>query len=364
MKRLWLVALTTCVLWAWAGVAWAYTSDQVILGFGDTYVRADGSTATHRGIDLVMGGSGVVAPLAGTVTFAGRVPATSGGGTVGAVSIDTGSGLVTLLPLDTVRVDVGQRLDSGSPVGSLADAGDASHPDPHLHMGLRKGGVYLDPAALLQLASTAEAPAEQVPATDAVDTRSTQAPSVAPAAGVTAGVGSEVRGTATGSIAPGAELAPGVSVPGAAGDAVATARAATSSPASLAKGPVVGVSVAPPVETQGALKTDIAPVPERTSALASLMETAADGMLAAVRWLGRAGASGAVALVVAALAGGLLLSRRAYERRFTSDAPVSHRWATLLQQLRAGDTLRGLTSCSGHAAFTVPGPSSPEEVTK
>lgn len=116
-----------------------------LLGYGAEY-----SGRVHRGVDIA-GDSGtpVSAPTGGTVAFAGAVPG-DGGGTCGAVTIETEDGLrISLLPLENVLVSAGQLLDAGDVVASLAASGDDSSQEPHLHIGLRRGETYLDPSAFL-----------------------------------------------------------------------------------------------------------------------------------------------------------------------------------------------------------------------
>ncbi len=117
------------------------------LGFGVAYPGG-----THRGVDLKAAvGSEVVAPNGGTVTFAGRVPA-DGGGTCGAVTVELPDGhRISLLPLDDVQVITGDCVTAGDVLGSLAASGDDSSTVPHLHVGLRSGELYLDPAPFLPL---------------------------------------------------------------------------------------------------------------------------------------------------------------------------------------------------------------------
>ena len=122
---------------------------SVALGFGSTYSAADGTVSTHRGVDLVAEeGSTVRSPLAGTVSFAGRVPG-SGGGTVLAVTISTSSGSVTLMPLASTAVRAGAEVAEGDAVGELAGGGDSSSAGAHLHVGARKGDLYVDPLSLM-----------------------------------------------------------------------------------------------------------------------------------------------------------------------------------------------------------------------
>jgi hypothetical protein len=162
-----------------------------------------------------------------------------------AVTIATAEGSVTLLPLSSARVKAGAELAEGDQVGVLGAEGDASSAGSHLHVGARKGDLYIDPQALL----AAPAPARETvpdaqadplvqpqvggaPAAEAVAPRTTGAtartsatpasqPAAAPALSATAlsaGVSVEVP---AGSAAPGASVAPGISIAGPAESAAA-----------------------------------------------------------------------------------------------------------------------------------------------
>lgn len=139
-----------------ASAATAPVPGGCLLGFGVAY-SAGGGTRTHLGADL--GGSPgaeVEAPVAGKVVFAGQVPATDGsGGRALCVTIVSGSDRWTLLPLDAADVDAGQDVAEGTTVGRLAGSGDGSSSQTHLHVGLRRGGVYMDPVAQLSAAAVA-----------------------------------------------------------------------------------------------------------------------------------------------------------------------------------------------------------------
>jgi hypothetical protein len=209
------------------------------LGFGETYAGADGTPSVHRGVDLVASaGSSVRSPLEGRVSFAGRVPAV-GGGTVLAVTIATRDGSVTLLPLSSAGVKAGTELAEGDPVGVLGGEGDASSYGSHLHVGARKGDLYLDPLTLIAAPlparadtpdpranpagqpSAGSAPAEHAvaPQASGVGVHESTAPAAQPAAApapsataLRAGVSVGARASAA---VPGASVAPGVSIPGA-----------------------------------------------------------------------------------------------------------------------------------------------------
>jgi hypothetical protein len=103
----------------------------------------------HRGIDVGgISGMPVLAPAAGTVTFAGTVP---GGGRT--VTIETPDGYaVTLLHLGSAAVARGTSLLEGEAVGTLGQSGDMEHAEPYVHLGVRLAADphgYLDPLAFL-----------------------------------------------------------------------------------------------------------------------------------------------------------------------------------------------------------------------
>lgn len=182
---------------------WPAGSSQgsVCLAFGEAYTF-DNSAYTHRGVDIeAKAGEGVKAPLPGTVSFSGRVPAGDSietgevrGETMNAVSIALEDGrTVTLMPLGKVEVREGARIAEGDVVGTLAATGDRSSRTPHLHLGLRDGKRYCDPMSLfgavpardVETAESVAVPlvekgsAEQAIAPDAPDLTPREAPSSA-----------------------------------------------------------------------------------------------------------------------------------------------------------------------------------------
>jgi murein DD-endopeptidase MepM/ murein hydrolase activator NlpD len=98
----------------------------------------------HRGIDIAAPlGTPVRAAQGGTVAFAGPV--------AGAlfVSIDHQDGVRTTYSwLSEVRARVGDRVARGAIVG-LTGSGHPGVEPPHLHLGARYGGEYIDPMLLL-----------------------------------------------------------------------------------------------------------------------------------------------------------------------------------------------------------------------
>src|SRR5690349_12600609 len=93
-------------------------------------------------------GTPVVAPAAGTVTFAGTVP-TSGK----TVTILTADGLaVTLTHLGSIAVARDAAVAEGSVVGSVGPSGTPELTVPYVHLGIREASNdqgYLDPLSFL-----------------------------------------------------------------------------------------------------------------------------------------------------------------------------------------------------------------------
>jgi murein DD-endopeptidase MepM/ murein hydrolase activator NlpD len=97
----------------------------------------------HRGVDLLgRPGQPVLAPLAGTVVFAGNLAGR------GVVVIDHGTRRTTYEPvLATVRP--GAAVAAGQVIGSLEIALSHCFPRSCLHWGLIAAGQYRDPLGLL-----------------------------------------------------------------------------------------------------------------------------------------------------------------------------------------------------------------------
>lgn len=104
----------------------------------------------HRGVDLALRpGGAVLAAGGGTVAFAGTVAG------VPVVSIDHPGGLRTTYQPVHASVRVGDAVDEGQPIGTLArtaSAASASAGDHDgLHWGARTGpDAYIDPLSLLK----------------------------------------------------------------------------------------------------------------------------------------------------------------------------------------------------------------------
>ena len=99
--------------------------------------------AGHRGVDLLgQPGEPVVAPLAGTITFAGNLAGR------GVVVIDHGTRRTTYEPV-LAAVHVGDVVAAGQPIGALETALSHCFPRSCLHWGLIVDGEYSDPLELL-----------------------------------------------------------------------------------------------------------------------------------------------------------------------------------------------------------------------
>lgn len=97
----------------------------------------------HRGVDFAGDvGQQVVAIGDGTVAFAGSVAGR------GVVVVDHGGLRSTYEPI-TPLVPKGARVKAGQPIGSLQLLHSHCAPDACLHLGVKRGGTYLDPLSLL-----------------------------------------------------------------------------------------------------------------------------------------------------------------------------------------------------------------------
>ena len=122
----------------------------------------------HRGLDLGAAvGEVVRSPVAGTISFAGSIPA---GGR--ALTIQTADGYaVTLLQLGSIAVARGDAVAESAIVGAVGASEDAVTSAPHVHLGVRVAGEpngYVDPLRLLPARAAASSPAAPVPVPVAV----------------------------------------------------------------------------------------------------------------------------------------------------------------------------------------------------
>lgn len=114
--------------------------------FGMTRVLNEEMTSQHRGTDFpAKEGSPVSASNAGTVILAKEMFYEGN-----CVILDHGQHFFTIyMHLSKMDVKVGDRLKKGAPLGLSGATGRVT--GPHLHMGVRWNGAYLDPVKLLVL---------------------------------------------------------------------------------------------------------------------------------------------------------------------------------------------------------------------
>jgi hypothetical protein len=138
--------------------AWTWPVDGPVLRpfvFDHEHPYAAGQ---HRGVDLgARSGANVLAPVDGTVSFAGTVP--TGGKTI---SIQTPSGYTaTLVHLGSIGVSRGAAVDEGSAVGTVGPSGVVDLTEPYVYFGVRVTADeqgYVDPLTLLPPRAASKAP--------------------------------------------------------------------------------------------------------------------------------------------------------------------------------------------------------------
>ncbi|WP_372593172.1 murein hydrolase activator EnvC [Actinotalea sp.] len=119
---------------------WALPADGPVAGlFAAPAVRWGPG---HRGVDLLTGvGAPVASPRGGVVSFVGSVAGR------GVVTVQHQDGLRSSLEPVTATVALGDRVETGTPLGHVSD--EAAHCSGCLHWGVRRGSDYLDPLGLL-----------------------------------------------------------------------------------------------------------------------------------------------------------------------------------------------------------------------
>jgi hypothetical protein len=224
VRRLAVLLVCVCALPVSAARAWTWPVDGPVLrpfSFDHAHPYAGGQ---HRGVDLgAPGGTQVLAPAGGIVSFAGTVP--TGGKTV---SIETPLGYTaTLVHLGSIGVKRGASVGEGSVVGTVGPSGVPDLTEPYVYFGLRTTSDqqgYVDPmtvlpsrtrvppatatdapavAAAVGAASTAEAPAAEpiVAATTTVTADNAPAESVEGSPSASAPVAAPVSARADASAA-------------------------------------------------------------------------------------------------------------------------------------------------------------------
>jgi hypothetical protein len=130
-------------------LGWSWPVHGSVLTFFSFDYAHPYTAGQHRGIDIgAPTGTGVEAPVSGSVAFAGSVPVN---GKV--VTIATPDGYsVTLVHLGSYSVRRGETVSEGSIVGSVGPSGGSELPVPFVHLGVRLAADpqgYLDPLSLL-----------------------------------------------------------------------------------------------------------------------------------------------------------------------------------------------------------------------
>jgi Peptidase family M23 len=138
------------LVWTPAAYAWSWPVQGPVLqpfAYDESHPYASGQ---HRGVDIGADAAGesVVAPAAGTVSFAGTVP--TNGKTV---TIETADGYsVTLTHLGSIAVTKGATVAEQDAVGTIGPSGTPEEDVPYVHLGIRvttDPNGYVDPLGLL-----------------------------------------------------------------------------------------------------------------------------------------------------------------------------------------------------------------------
>lgn len=148
--KLVVVVLVAFLVWTPAAFAWSWPVEGPVLQPFSYDAAQPYAAGQHRGIDIGADSAGetVVAPAAGTISFAGTVP-TNGK----SVTIQTADGYsVTLTHLGSILVAKGQAVDEREAVGTVGPSGTAEEAVPYVHLGIRATSDpdgYLDPLSFL-----------------------------------------------------------------------------------------------------------------------------------------------------------------------------------------------------------------------
>jgi len=148
------LVLGVFLVWTPAAYAWSWPVQGPVLrpfSYDEAHPYTSGQ---HRGIDIGADSAGeiVVAPAAGTISFAGTVP-TNGR----SVTIETADGYsVTLTHLGSIGVVKGATVAEQDAIGTVGPSGTPELDGPYVHLGIRvtaDPNGYLDPLGLLPPAS-------------------------------------------------------------------------------------------------------------------------------------------------------------------------------------------------------------------
>ena len=158
MLSLAIVAAIASLIVVPVAAGWAWPVDGPVLR-PFSLAENEYAAGQHRGLDIGAAvGDLVRSPVAGTVSFAGSIPA---GGR--ALTIQTADGYaVTLLQLGSIAVARGDAVAEGAIVGAVGASEDAVTSAPHVHLGVRVAAEpngYVDPLRLLPARAAPSPPA-------------------------------------------------------------------------------------------------------------------------------------------------------------------------------------------------------------
>jgi hypothetical protein len=168
--------------WTPAAYAWSWPVQGPVLqafSYDEAHPYAAGQ---HRGVDIGadVGGETVVAPAAGTVSFAGTV--STNGKSVTIATAD--SYAVTLTHLGSILVAKGAEVGERDPIGTVGPSGTPEFDAPYLHLGIRHAtdpNGYVDPLEFLPPASDPVVPSSST-SSPTVSSSAPSASTTAPAA--------------------------------------------------------------------------------------------------------------------------------------------------------------------------------------
>ena len=122
--------------------------------FGNQRVYNGTPKSAHSGMDIAApGGTPVVAPASGVVTFAAPDLYLTGG----TLLLDHGHGVSSnFLHLSRLDVKVGERVEQGQVIGAVGATGRAT--GPHLHWGMSWFDVRIDPLLVIERGNQTSVP--------------------------------------------------------------------------------------------------------------------------------------------------------------------------------------------------------------
>ena len=124
-----------------SGFLWPLpASHRITSPFGNRDVPIAGATANHKGIDIgAPSGSAILASYSGVVTTATYHKSAGN-----YIVISHGGGMSTVyMHCSALYVSVGQQVNKGDTIAAVGSTGYST--GPHLHFGVIKNGVYVNP---------------------------------------------------------------------------------------------------------------------------------------------------------------------------------------------------------------------------